>query len=53
MEFAKFQRAVENREEWRKPVVKSSVVPHGPSCIGVDDDDDDDDELPNLPLVVL
>ena len=31
VEFAKFQRAVENREEWRKPVVKSSVVPHGPS----------------------
>ena len=27
LEFAKFQRAVENREKWRKLVVKSSVVP--------------------------
>ena len=25
--LAKYQRAVENREEWRKLVVKSSVVP--------------------------
>ena len=27
LEFAKSQRAVENREEWGKLVVKSSVVP--------------------------
>ena len=27
LEFAKSQRAVENRENWRKLVVKSSVVP--------------------------
>ena len=27
LEFAKSQRAVENREKWRKMVVKSSVVP--------------------------
>ena len=27
LEFAKSQRAVENRETWRKLVVKSSVVP--------------------------
>ena len=27
LEFAKFQRAVENREKWRKLVAKSSVVP--------------------------
>ena len=26
LEFAKSQRAVENREKWRKLVVKSSVV---------------------------
>ena len=30
-EFAKSQRAVENREKWRKLVVKSSVVPQRPS----------------------
>ena len=27
LEFAKFQMAVENRDEWRKLVVKSPVVP--------------------------
>ena len=27
LEFGKFQRAVENREKWRKLVVKSSLVP--------------------------
>ena len=27
LEFSKSQRAVENREKWRKPVAKSSVVP--------------------------
>ena len=31
LEFAKSQRAVENREKWRKLVVKSSVVPLRPS----------------------
>ena len=31
LEFAKFQRAVENRDKWRKLVVKSSVVPKRPS----------------------
>ena len=27
LEFIKSQRAVENREKWRKLIVKSSVVP--------------------------
>ena len=27
LEFTKFQRVVENREKWRKLIVKSSVVP--------------------------
>ena len=31
LEFAKSQWAVENREKWRKLVVKSSVVPQRPS----------------------
>ena len=31
LEFAKSQRAVENREQWRKLVVKSFVVPQWPS----------------------
>ena len=31
LEFVKFQRAVENREKWRKLVVKSSMVSQGPS----------------------
>ena len=31
LEFAKSQRAVENREKWRKLVVKLSVVPQRPS----------------------
>ena len=34
LEFAKSQRAVENREKWRKLVVKSSVVPQRPSRLG-------------------
>ena len=33
LEFAKSQRAVENREKWRKLVVKSSVVPQRPSWL--------------------
>ena len=31
LEFAKSQRAVENRERWRKLVAKSTVVPQRPS----------------------
>ena len=31
LKSAKSQRAVENREKWRKLVVKSSVVPQRPS----------------------
>ena len=31
LEFAKSQRAVENREKWRKLDVKSPVVPQRPS----------------------
>ena len=31
LEFGKSQRAVENREKWRKLVGKSSVVPQRPS----------------------
>ena len=31
MEFSKCQRAVENREKWRKLVAKSYVVPQRPS----------------------
>ena len=31
LEFSKSQRAVENREKWRKLVAKSSVVPQRPS----------------------
>ena len=31
LEFGKSQRAVENREKWRKLILKSSVVPKQPS----------------------
>ena len=31
LEFGKSQRAVENREKWRKLFAKSSVVPEQPS----------------------
>ena len=31
LEFGKSQRAMENREKWRKLVAKSSVVPQRPS----------------------
>ena len=31
LEFGKSKRAVENREKWKKMVVKSSVVPKRPS----------------------
>ena len=33
LEFTKSQRAVENREKWRKLVVKSSVVLQRPSWL--------------------
>ena len=33
LEFAKPQRAVENRGNWRKLVAKSSVVPQRPSRV--------------------
>ena len=33
LEFAKSQRALENREEWRKLVAKSSMVPQWPSWL--------------------
>ena len=33
LDFAKSQRAVENREKWRKLVAKSSVVPQRPSLL--------------------
>ena len=33
LEFAKSQRAVENRAKWRKLVAKSSVVPQRPSWL--------------------
>ena len=33
LEFSKSQRAVENREKWRKLVAKSSVVPQRPSWL--------------------
>ena len=34
LEFGRSQRAVENREKWRKLVEKSSVVPQRPSRLG-------------------
>ena len=40
LEITKSQRAVENRETWRKLVAKSSVGPNDPRGLGVDDDDD-------------
>ena len=33
LDFGKFQRAVENREKWRKLIVKSSAVPKRPSMM--------------------
>ena len=33
LQFAKSQRAVENREKWRNLVAKSSVVPQRPSSL--------------------
>ena len=37
LEFAKSQRAVENREKWRKLVSKSSVIPQRPSRLRDDE----------------
>ena len=37
LEFAKSQRAEENREKWRKLVAKSSVVPQRPSRLRADE----------------
>ena len=34
LEFAKSQKAVENREKWRKLVAKSFAVPQQPSWLG-------------------
>ena len=45
LEFAKLQRAEENREKRRKLVVKSSVCPNDPRGYGIDDDDDDDEVI--------
>ena len=46
LEFAKSQRAVENREKWRKLVAKSSVVPKRPY-------DDDDDCTAKEPIITI
>ena len=35
LEFGKSQRAVENRDKWRKLVAKSSVVPQQPSRVNL------------------
>ena len=37
LEFAKSQRAVENRGKWRKLAMKSSVVPKDPSTYRIDE----------------
>ena len=41
LEFAKSQRAMENRGKWRKLAAKSSVVPNDPRGSGIDDDDNE------------
>ena len=41
LEFGKCQRAVKNREKWRKLVAKSSVVPQTTLAVKGDDNDDD------------
>ena len=33
LEFGKFQRAVENRDKWRKLAAESCVVPQRPSLL--------------------
>ena len=40
LEFGKSQRAVENREKWRKLVAKSCGAPTTLAIKGLDDDDD-------------
>ena len=60
LEFAKSQRAVENREKWRKLVAKSFMVLQRPSRLGIDDDDDENNRMllkkdvyiENLPAVL-
>ena len=42
LEFAKSQRAVEDREKWRKLVAKSSMVPQWPSWLRARWDDNDE-----------
>ena len=44
LEFTKSQRAVENREKWRKLTVKSSVVPQQPLWLRDRWDDDDQEK---------
>ena len=46
LEFGKSQRTVENGEEWRKLVAKSSVVPKRPY-------DDDDDCTAKEPIITI
>ena len=48
LEFAKFLRAVKNREKWRKLVVKSSVVPQRPLQLR-----DTCDEMREDPVLVI
>ena len=44
LELGRSQRAVENKEKWRKLVANSSVVYQRPSRLAIDDDDDDGDD---------
>ena len=41
LEFAKSQRAIENREKWRTLIVNHLWYPNDPCGQGVDDDDDE------------
>ena len=47
LEFAKSQRAVENREKWKKVVARSSLVPQQPSQLRDRQWDNDDEHLPH------
>ena len=42
LDFAKSQRAVENREKWRNWLQNHLWCPNDPRGQGIDDDDDDD-----------
>ena len=58
LEFAKSQRAVENRQKWRKLVAKLSVVPQRPSRLRdrgemMMRDDRDTRESSQLSLLIL